>query len=143
MWICLKPCWWFLTDGAGFSSKEHLANSYDVGKSYGQGKGNLNYGQGEKAGGLKVRASTLPSVTIDLIGQIGDTILKLAQLPGRCRGVVMLSRTMQQKEFSCDFLRAFILRPVVHWQWQDGWVIDVTDLEDLKLVLECVQHVRV
>ena len=47
-------------DGAGFESKLHLANAYDVGKSHGQGKRDgFNYGQGEKAGGLKVRLAML------------------------------------------------------------------------------------
>ena len=35
-----------LSDGTGFTSKQHLADAYDVGKSYGEGKRDgFNYGQ--------------------------------------------------------------------------------------------------
>ena len=72
--------------------------------------------------------------------QVGDTLLKLAQLPGNCRGAVMLSRTMQQQEFGQDnYLQSSILRPVAHWCWQAGrgWILDTADEEDFKLIIQC------
>ena len=74
------------------------------------------------------------------LSQIADTLLKLACLPGRRRGAVMLSRRMQIEEFGRhDYLQSTILRPVVQWQWNEtrGWVLDDFDQDNLDLIIRC------
>eukprot|EP00658_Telonema_sp_P-2_P003769 TRINITY_DN1140_c0_g3_i6.p1 TRINITY_DN1140_c0_g3~~TRINITY_DN1140_c0_g3_i6.p1 ORF type:complete len:900 (+),score=83.66 TRINITY_DN1140_c0_g3_i6:145-2844(+) len=109
-------------NGCGFADKQKLADAYDVGKSSGVGK-EQNFGQGEKAGSLT----------------LANTIMKLAELDDQSRGVVMLSRTMQQKESQKADIPlevSSILRPVVRWTWEDGgWAIDQDDDDDLHLIL--------
>eukprot|EP00658_Telonema_sp_P-2_P003767 TRINITY_DN1140_c0_g3_i2.p1 TRINITY_DN1140_c0_g3~~TRINITY_DN1140_c0_g3_i2.p1 ORF type:complete len:850 (+),score=60.90 TRINITY_DN1140_c0_g3_i2:561-3110(+) len=65
--------------------------------------------------------------------------MKLAELDDQSRGVVMLSRTMQQKESQKADIPlevSSILRPVVRWTWEDGgWAIDQDDDDDLHLIL--------
>ena len=76
-------------DGVGFNDRQHLESAYDLGKSVGQNKGHIyNYGQGEKAGGMRV----------------AQTIVKMADKSGtrkdpdgpEIRMLAMLSRPMQK-----------------------------------------------
>jgi len=132
-------------DGTGFQDRAHLENAYDLGKSQGEGKGNeWNYGQGEKAGGLRV----------------ADTILKLSDRSGErrtspsgpeIRMIAMLSRPMQKAAAAAqgkrDWTDGSIMRPCVEWRRSDPdseWKLfneDPVCLEqDEKSLLDILQH---
>ena len=117
-------------DGTGFSGIRHLVDSYDVGKSIGEGKDlGFNYGQGEKAGGL----------------MLADTILKLAAFPDGSRGIVMLSRTMQKAEANSQSEHQWqlqsIWRPWAHFKRSqqdiEAWALSSqSSAADLELILK-------
>lgn len=105
----------------------HLRESYDLGKSSGEGKGEQsNYGQGEQAAGLKA----------------ADSIIKMTEWTDQgVRMVVMLSQSMQQGESDPDdYKQSRVLRPLVEFQrgcgGSGGWVCLEHDARDLDLILK-------